>query len=771
LRTESPWLRWMARLWLGCLGFVGVHQWLFWQGARLDTNVLALLPMEEQDALQRAAAARLGELGERRVVVLVGATEPESAQQAAAMVRNDLLAAPQLLRPADEAASDPVALARSLQPWRDRLLTTAQRRELANADVDARAQRALADLYQPLPQPRLSPWIDDPLSLWPAWWAERAGVSRARPHEGWLMLEGEGRHWVVLNLDVVGKAFSVTGTQPLGERLAAARIAMQSRFGGVDLLAAGVPLHAEAAAAQASFEVNTIGWGSLLAVLALVWVTFRSLRPIALVGLSLIAGCAVALSVTAMWFGQVHLLTLVFGASLVGVAEDYGFHWFAARQSQQQATPQEVLRQILPGLALALATSVVAYLALGLAPFPGLRQMAVFSATGLAAAFLTVVLLFPVWDHGAVDSTVFSRRFAASLARWPRWRANATGVGMALVLVAFVVGGLARLRSSDDLRQLHAAPPDVLAMQQRIGALLGLPSPAQFFLVEADDIDTLLVREERLTSRLDVLVADAQLTGFQALSQWLPSAARQGEQARLTARLERAAIHAVNVATGDSLARPDFAALPLTLSDLRGMPAAALPMRTWLGRHDGREGSIVLLNGVDPDALAVLADAAADLDGVRFVDRSADISALLGRYRAGIGEWLVAGYAGVLLLLLWRYRGVAWRAWLPTVLGSLLTLAIFGWAGWPVQLFGVLALLLLLGMGVDYGIFLVEHPGDGSAWLAVALAGISTLLAFGLLALSATPALHAFGLTMLLGELSIWLITPFLRPPEPSCHA
>jgi hypothetical protein len=72
--------------------------------------------------------------------------------------------------------------------------------------------------------------------------------------------------------------------------------------------------------------------------------------------------------------------------------------------------------------------------------------------------------------------------------------------------------------------------------------------------------------------------------------------------------------------------------------------------------------------------------------------------------------------------------------------------------------------VLLLGMGVDYGIFLLEHPGDGSAWLAVALAGVSTLLAFGLLALSATPALHAFGLTMLLGELSIWLITPFLRP-------
>ena len=76
-------------------------------------------------------------------------------------------------------------------------------------------------------------------------------------------------------------------------------------------------------------------------------------------------------------------------------------------------------------------------------------------------------------------------------------------------------------------------------------------------------------------------------------------------------------------------------------------------------------------------------------------------------------------------------------------------------------------LLLLLGMGVDYGIFLLEHPGDGSAWVAVALAGVSTLLSFGLLGLSATPALRAFGLTMLIGEVSIWILTPFFRPPLP----
>ncbi len=121
---------------------------------------------------------------------------------------------------------------------------------------------------------------------------------------------------------------------------------------------------------QANREINTIGWGSLAAVLLLVWLAFRSLRPILLVAASLLIGCGVALAVTVLVFGKVHVLTLVFGASLVGVAEDYGIHWFASRQAEPADRRWKLLRHLLPGLWLALLTSALAYLALGLAPFP-----------------------------------------------------------------------------------------------------------------------------------------------------------------------------------------------------------------------------------------------------------------------------------------------------------------------------------------------------------------------------------------------------------------
>jgi predicted exporter len=123
---------------------------------------------------------------------------------------------------------------------------------------------------------------------------------------------------------------------------------------------------------------------------------------------------------------------------------------------------------------------------------------------------------------------------------------------------------------------------------------------------------------------------------------------------------------------------------------------------------------------------------------------------------------LVAGYALVFTALWVRFRGRAWRALAPTVVGSLLAMASVGLLGEKLELFHVLSLWLLLGMGVDYGIFLLEHPSRqaGEAWLAVGLGAVSTLLSFGLLALSSTPAIHAFGLAMAVGIASVWALSP-----------
>ena len=644
------------------------------------------------------------------------------------------------------------------------MLTPSQRELLAGTPVDALAERALASLYGLPGAPRMLPWVEDPLGLWPQWWQERAAASgMAIGADG--LLQSDGRHWAVLQFAGTRSAFRLDGERQLQDRLDAAAGAARAAVPDLRELRAGVPLHAEAAAVQAHREINTIGWGSLAAVLLLAWLAFRSLRPILLVAGSLLIGCAAAVSATVAVFGEVQLLTLVFGASLVGVAEDYGIHWFACRQSGRER-PWPLLRVLLPALLLALATSITAYLALGLAPFPGLRQMALFSVVGLTAAFLTVICWFPWLDRGEVKTNAFSEALGRSLARWPRVDGRRGWQLAGVLALAFSIAGIIQLRPLDDLRSLQSSPPELIEQQRQIGELLGMPSPAQFFLVQGEDAESVLQREEALTARLRALEAEGRIGGHRAASDWLPSRRQQAADAALAARIEPEVIRRVATALDEPLAHEAAAMTPMPeveawLADPASEPARML----WLGRLGDGQASVVMIEGLSrAGALDALRAATEGLPGVRWVDRTRDYSELLGHYRRMMSWLLVAGLVAVGALLAWRHRADAWRTLAPTVLAGLLALAVLGWTGQPLQLFNVLALLLLLGMGIDYGIFLTEHRGEPGAWLAVCVGGASTWLSFGLLALSSTPALHAFGLTLLLGIGLVWLISPLFRP-------
>jgi predicted exporter len=469
------------------------------------------------------ANERLLDAATRQVVVLVGSPDWADSRAAAAAFERVARESKVFARVGDEASAVDATLD-FYRPYRDRLLTAAQRDALARSDDAALANAALAGLYGPGVSGALTEWRADPLALWPEWWQARLGQGVAL-RDGVPGISRDGMEWAIVHLQTGSSAFSLDGNARIKDVLDRASAQARLQAPGARILRAGVPLHAEAAAVRASWEVNTIGWGSLFAVIALMWLAFRSPLPVLLVAGSLLIGCAAAVAVTVLVFGQVHLLTLVFGASLVGVAEDYGIHYFACRQGKVGWSSHALMRYLLPGLVLALVTSVLAYLALGLAPFPGLRQMAVFSASGLLAAFLTVACWFPWLDRGPRPISRFGLAISAWLAKWPRFGDHGRADWVLLALLAvFGAIGLQRLQTRDDLRSLQSSPAQLVAQQAEVGGLLGLPSPAQFYLVSGDSPEQVLEREEALKERLDALVVRKQLAGYSAISDWVPSA-------------------------------------------------------------------------------------------------------------------------------------------------------------------------------------------------------------------------------------------------------
>ncbi|MYM63977.1 MMPL family transporter [Pseudomaricurvus sp. HS19] len=765
-----------ALLLLSCGGALGYKFSDANPGHYFDTNILALLPANQQAPLADLASERMADHFANDILLLVGAPKADD---------DELLPATRRLMDALNSSGDFTAvssggnsqLQQQLQtfyhPYRYQLLTPELRQLLHNGDQQALIRRSLQQLHSPMAPPRAAPFSDDPFNLLGSWLQQLQPAGGFRPDAWGLVASDADYQYRVVQASFAGSAYDPANQQRLLNAIdAAIATARLQEDDELRLLRSGLLFHAAAGAEQARSEMSTIGLGSLAGIVLLLFWYFRSPRPLLLPLLSIGAGLLLALTACLLLFGRVHIITLAFGASLVGVSVDYALHYLCA----QRQLSGRALHHILPGITLGLITSVLAYSAQALTPFPGLRQMAVFAAIGLIGAWLTVVCWFPLLARApSADTTQTSRLWPAiaALAARRRWLA-------ALLLVAGLCAlwGLSQLRFDDSLQNLQSSPAALLADEARVQQLSQRAGASRFLLLQADDAETLLQTEEALRQRLDTMVVSRQLHSYQALSQVIPSVARQQQDYRLVHQqlLQGQGIAHLftTLGAGADAASASEAHLAnhqprwLTPDDWADHPISQLLPFLWLN-SEASPGlpaavSVISLGPVaDPAVYSQLQALADEYRGVTLVNRVADISGLLASYRITVSEWMLLAAVAIALLLRLRYGRRGWLILALPLLSTLMTFGLLSLQGHPLTLFHLLAALLVLGIGLDTGIFLRESAGEPHAWDAVSLSALTSILAFGLLALSQTPVLHYFGATVLPGILLTWLLSLALR--------
>jgi predicted exporter len=321
------------------------------------------------------------------------------------------------------------------------------------------------------------------------------------------------------------------------------------------------------------------------------------------------------------------------------------------------------------------------------------------------------------------------------------------------LLAVLTVWGLARIEPDDDVRHQQGLSPALVAEQAAIQRLTGLGQNSRFFLVQGDSEQQVLEREEALGQRL------SGLTGWQSTARFVPSFRRQADNAQLA----QAALYApflaayraqLGMAEVEAAPLPDA---PLDLASIRRIGAVPILDSLIL---DETMHAVTLDGGAEPDALR---KAAEGLDGVRLVDPAGDISLLLRAYRHRALILLAVSTALMVPVLVWRYgRNGAIRVLVPAVAAVIATPPLLALAGLGFSFFGAMALVLVLSIGTDYGVFCSEDKErDPVTLVSVGLAMTTTLLSFGLLALSDAAAVKAFGATMLVGVALAFLLAPF----------
>ncbi|MBB5468498.1 putative exporter [Paraburkholderia sp. CI2] len=773
--------------------------WRFAGASPLETNLLALLPATEADPVAEKAVDTLASALGDRTVLLVTSRDDAHAKAAAKQLGASLQKSGAFASVTAELPPFDLSQISALYlPYRFGLLAPADRSALATASATTLHDMLAQRIYSPLQGGLSTQLADDPFGWLERWLGNLPlATSNLEVEDNLLVSHRHDAHGDMTSVLVIatlpGSAYETKTQRAVHAALADAQSALRQTFPDVSVARTGAVFYAEAARSASEHEVHVIGIASLAGIALLMMWVFRSPRLLLLGFVSTALGIVCALAATLLIFGKLHLLTLVFGASLIGEAVDYSIQYFVVYLGAGRDWDARLgARRVRPALGVALATSLLGYAILMWVPFPALKQIACFAMVGITTAFASVLSLLPALLTRAPKHS--PRRLFASAARLlARWQHALGGkrawLVAALLLIASVPGWL-RLSSDDDIHLLIQRDASLAAQEDTVREAVGVDNSAQFFVVRGATQEAVLQRAEALGAKLDALNGSADsVGGYQSVAQFVPSAQRQREDRALLARHvfgDFAALRATLLQAGfkDEVADAWLAGFaqppaPLTVERWLAAPWSQPYRHLWLGAagsndknraHQSGYAAVVIPQGVTPRNEPALIALARGLPGVVFVDKAASVSRLFGAYRVDSGWWLGGALVLVCVLLMLRYGargGIATT--LPVLFAVGVALAVFGYAGVPLNLFNWLALMLVLGVGANYAVFLREgcaraEADLGAVWTGVLLSAATTLLSFGMLGVSAMPALKSFGTTLALGIAVAVLLAPLGMP-------
>ncbi|MFB2759628.1 MMPL family transporter [Shewanella xiamenensis] len=791
-------------IWLCLMLAASLWTLQLWQnGAKVQSDILAMLPHLQQDALTARALEQVESTLADQVYLALIAKDETQAIAAATLLMEQLKTQNTAftdIRSANMQMGE--ALGQYYFPHRFKLLTPEQADALTHNGLDSLVASATQQLYNAFSYANSQLLTQDPLLLFPANLLALAPSSKLSASQGILLAHpqrvdtkqgvdnSEGVAAIVM---AKGKdsAFNPNAQLIQQAALTQALTTVTEQYAGIQVLQAGALFHAIEATNTAKSEISILGLASLLGVVLLVWLAFRSVMPLLLAIVTISSGLLLAVTFTLSVFGELHLLTLVFGTSLIGIAIDYSFHFYCERLSDHQRSAQATVAYIFPTVSLAFITSALAYVGIGLAPFPGMQQVAIFCASGLLGAYLTLVLAYPLLAGSKLPSGErplnLAQAYLTKLTGFSNKLVSPWGLSLfTLVFVGVCLLGISQLKVDDDIRHLQQSPASVTEPEDKLRKLLSGGTDNQFLLVRASSEEALLQRLEALGPQLDTAIKQQELGNYVSLSRYLPSKQKQDAAYQLQGEIYQSQLTTVlnSIGLDDSLA-PSLSAAYLGAKDSYITPADFFELGfgkqlapLWLtptelasqnhaasvdaNNDDTSYGAIVLLGGIE-DIAALKARFAKDPQ-VQLIDKVADISTVMGHYRLLTLKLL--GLALVIALLLFSLSFGLKKATVVVAvpaLAAVLTLAILGLVGSPLSLFHALALILVFGIGIDYSLFFAAAAQHGRAvMMAVFMSACSTLLAFGLLAFSQTQAIHYFGLTLSLGIGFTFVLSPLI---------
>ena len=768
LRVKNPW---KPRLWL--IVHLTIPLLLLFSvfsvgPVSVNTSFFDMLPRPNQSRAVMEADAILGEKNGREIVILAAAPDFEKAKKGAALLYAEFKNSPDFEIISFYFDSSVIAeFNRYLYDYRFVIAGSDTLALLESGMAEEIAYDALASAFGAVNFFPLDNIENDPFFL-----AERRmgeflassllSVGNMIVKEDVLAAEKDGIWYVLLRLTLAPQAVSLQADRNAVGKIYAAAPNIKESVPELEFYFSGIPFHSYESSSGAQKEISLISTITLIIILLLFLYVFRSPLPVFLsitaAGISIAMAAMAALLV----FREIHIITFVFGTTLIGTSVDYSVHFFVHwKGNPALKNGAEIRSHISKSVAMSFISTEICFFVFLLAPFPILKGLAVFSMIGLLSSFLTSFCIYPLLKIPEEEKrklrfftgAVFSRLKTLFFSRAARAALFAV---LALTAITFLGFNASAVKIENDISSLYTMSASLLESETRAAHVLDYGSPGWYFIVSGSSPEETLEREEGLVKRLDEEITRGNLESFLGASVFAPSIKTQQKTYEamknllplVPAQFEYLGFPAEYA---EAFYREFAAAERYCLP--QDAPSAAGIANLWIGEQGGSWYSCVL--PIKPLDEAVFRSIAAEFDYVFFVNKAKDISRDLDTLTGTMLAFFLAAYLAISVLIFFVYP---WRECLkicavPFFL-VITAMAVLAANRIPLGFFSVAALVLVFGLGLDYIFYMTgrkQEQGRNLTFIGVVLSFLTTILSFGALVLSGFMPVHLFGLTVSAG--------------------
>lgn len=749
------------------------------KGINIDADLFNMLPKPEMGKALNAADEKLTEVTGQNVFILVSNPDFNKAKQVSEQVYSQLKESPRFKSISLYQNTDSFGkIVEYVDKYKYNLIEPETIDELnSEGGAEAFAQDALSKAYGAFTVTSLENLESDPFMLGEhnllnfLKQLQESGTKMSLKDEV-LASEVNGRWYVMIRGILSKKGAALASKENAVVQIH--QVCDPLEDGETRFIYSGTPFHSYKSSTNATQEISLISTVSMTAVLVILLLIFKRPSPILFSIGSILWSSLTAIFATLAIFGKMHILTLVFGTSLIGSCIDYSLHYFINWKGNLACHKgYQVRNHLIKGLSLSLVSTVICYFILVFAPFNLLKQMAVFSMSGIISSFLTVICVYPFIKVPQEKREIKLLKYYSM----PSWY-NKKFVGRIAITVMFVFSILILLifhknvKIENNLSRLYKMEGREMLNEKEAAQVLQY-NPSGWFIVSGSTVEETLQNEENLTARLKKMNAGKEKGGFVCITSYVPSVAMQKKSRAAAEKLMPFAGEQYEYLGYDSsLAKKlisDFNAGKDDFIEIgKNVPEylESAISTAWLGEIDGKYYSVVLpVSVLDYDAYKSLADG----ENVFFVSKVRSMNADLDRLSSMILNLFVVVYIALFVILKFFY---SWKQTSKIVsvplLIVLMTAAIFALCGIHFEFFSITGMILVFGLGLDYVIYMIENEKrvdevqDAKLEpFAIALSFVTSAVSFGALALSKFVPVHMIGLSIFIGLTTAFVSTFF----------